>query len=54
VKKPRGTFRSRWEDNIRKDENVWTGFMWLSILTSGRLFWTWYYFFGFHKMRGMS
>jgi hypothetical protein len=39
-KRPLGRPRHRWEDNIIMDlrkGNVWTGFMWLKIGTSGGL-----------------
>jgi hypothetical protein len=40
-KRPLGGHRRRWECNIRMDlrgGNVWTGFIWLRIGTSGWLF----------------
>jgi hypothetical protein len=42
-KRPHGRFGHRWEDNIKMDlkeigGRIWTGFIWLRIGTSGRLF----------------
>jgi hypothetical protein len=34
-KRPLGRRRRRWENNIRMDGKVWTGFMWPRIGTSG-------------------
>jgi hypothetical protein len=36
-KRPLGRPRRRWVGNIKMDGVVWTGLMWLSIGTSGRL-----------------
>jgi hypothetical protein len=33
---------------------VWTGLIWLRIVTSGGLLWTRYWTFGFHKILGSS
>jgi hypothetical protein len=33
---------------------MWIGFIWLRIGTGGGLLWTWWWTFGFHKMRGIS
>jgi hypothetical protein len=37
VGKPEGRLRRRWVDNVKMDEVVWTGLMWLRIGTSGGL-----------------
>jgi hypothetical protein len=44
-RRPVGRPRHRWEDNIRMDlremgGEVWTGFVWFRIGTSGGLLWT--------------
>jgi len=36
-KRPLGKFGYRWEENVKMDGSVWTGFIWLMIDTSGRL-----------------
>jgi hypothetical protein len=35
--------------DLREDEMVWIGLLWLRIGTSGGLSWTRYWIFGFHK-----
>jgi hypothetical protein len=32
----------------------WTGFIWLGMLSSGRLLWTWFSACGFHKLHVIS
>jgi len=57
TKRPLGRPRRRWGDNIKKQilgkygGKVWTGCMWLRRGSSGGLFWTRKWTFGFPKRR---
>jgi hypothetical protein len=59
-RKPLGTPRRRWEDNIKMHlrkvwwGGAWTGSIWLRIGTGGGLLWIQWWTFGLHKMRGIS
>jgi hypothetical protein len=58
-RRPLGTPRRRWKDNInwilgKWGLGMWIGLIWLRVGTSGGVLWTRWWTFGFHKMRGIS
>jgi hypothetical protein len=58
-KRPLGRVSRKWVSNIKLDLremkwDVWIGFIWLRIGTSGGLLWTRQWTFGFHKTLGSS
>jgi hypothetical protein len=52
-------FKVQMKDNIKMDFrevewDIWTGFVWLGVGTSGRLSCEWWWNFGFYKMLGIT